>query len=120
MLKRGGFEMLKARQENGKLIISLKGSIDSANAASVERELKALRAANPCQRVELETQIDYSMLGKVKNYELSMPFKIEDLGYTDVVKLRISFAPEDEGSIMAMLSDLCSGDVKIISRVSNY
>ena len=46
--------MLKARQENGKLIISLKGSIDSANAASVERELKALCAANPCQRVELD------------------------------------------------------------------
>ncbi len=96
------------------------GGLVRAYTSSARLAVQAAGKLDVCLRVELETQIDYSMLGKVKNYELSMPFKIEDLGYTDVVKLRISFAPEDEGSIMAMLSDLCSGDVKIISRVSNY
>ena len=46
--------MLKAKREDGRLVISFSGTIDSSNAPSVERELRELYSAQPCGSVELD------------------------------------------------------------------
>lgn len=46
--------MLEARQENGKLIISMNGVITSSNAHEVEAKLQAVREKNPFQSIELD------------------------------------------------------------------
>ena len=46
--------MIQGRMENGKLIVSLAGVIDSSNAASVESKLKDLYNRNPCNSIELD------------------------------------------------------------------
>ncbi len=57
----------------------------------------------------LSFELPYSLLGKLQNNERSMPFTIEDIAYLEVLRLRISFEPEDEGLIRSMLSDLSGG-----------
>ncbi len=53
--------MVQARQEDGKLIVALTGVIDSSNASGVEAEMRALREANPCGRIELDCdRLEYS------------------------------------------------------------
>ena len=53
--------MIQAREENGKLIIALAGTIDSTNAAAVEAQMKALRQAHSCESIELDCdQLAYS------------------------------------------------------------
>ncbi|MBQ8076070.1 MAG: phosphotransferase [Oscillospiraceae bacterium] len=52
--------MITAKTDNGKLIISLTGTIDSANAPAVETELQGICSANPCESVELDCdQLEY-------------------------------------------------------------
>ena len=57
----------------------------------------------------LSFDLAYHLLGKLQNAEKSMPFTIENIAYLDVLKLRISFEPEDEGEVRALLSDLTGG-----------
>ena len=53
--------MIQGREENGKLIISLTGVIDSTNAPKVEAAIRELRAKYPCNFVELDCdQLEYS------------------------------------------------------------
>ena len=46
--------MVKGKLENGKLIISIDGKIDSMNANDVERQLQAVVRANPCESVAVD------------------------------------------------------------------
>ena len=46
--------MLQCRKENGKLIITLTGTIDSSNSKETESEIQTLRKASPCESVELD------------------------------------------------------------------
>ena len=53
--------MIEGREENGKLIITLTGKIDSSNAPEIESELRALREEHPCESIELDCgQLEYS------------------------------------------------------------
>ena len=53
--------MIQGREENGKLIISIKGMIDSTNAPKVEAGIRELRAAHPCDSIDLDCdQLPYS------------------------------------------------------------
>ena len=53
--------MIEGREENGKLIITLTGKIDSSNAPQIESELRALREEHPCESIELDCgQLEYS------------------------------------------------------------
>ena len=96
------------------------GGLVRAYTSSARLATAAAGKKDVCQEVSTVFDLDYSLLGKLKNYALSMPFTIADTQYSDVVRLRICYAPEDESSIMAMLSDLCSGTVKLVSRDTNY
>ena len=72
------------------------------------------------QEIRLRFAMDYSLLGRLKNMTSKLPFSIEELSYEDCVKPLIRFAPEDENAVIAALSDLTGGTLKIISRESNY
>ena len=72
------------------------------------------------QEIRLRFAMDYSLLGRLKNMTSKLPFSIEELSYEDCVKPLIRFAPEDENAVIAALSDLTGGALKIISRESNY
>lgn len=46
--------MIQGREENGKLIISLSGKIDSLNAPRVEAQINRIRSKHPCDVIELD------------------------------------------------------------------
>ena len=46
--------MVQGREENGRLIISLSGTIDSTNAPQVEARIREICEAHPCDFVELD------------------------------------------------------------------
>ena len=53
--------MIHGRRENGRLIISLAGKIDSSNAPDVEKAINALRREQPADDVELDCdKLDYA------------------------------------------------------------
>ena len=53
--------MIQGREENGKLIITLIGKIDSFNAADTEEKIQTLRREHACESVELDCdRLEYS------------------------------------------------------------
>ena len=53
--------MVQGREENGKLIITISGRIDSSNAADIESQIQKQLKAHPCESVELDCdQLEYS------------------------------------------------------------
>ena len=46
--------MIDGREENGRLIITLTGKVDSSNAAETEAGIQEIRKAHPCGSVELD------------------------------------------------------------------
>ena len=53
--------MVQGREENGKLIITISGRIDSSNAAEIESQIQKQLKAHPCESVELDCdQLEYS------------------------------------------------------------
>ena len=53
--------MVQGREENGKLIITITGKIDSSNAPVIEQKLQELRKTYPCESIELDCdQLEYS------------------------------------------------------------
>ena len=53
--------MVQGREENGKLIITLTGKIDSSNANEVGAAIQALRQQYPCESIILDCEkLDYS------------------------------------------------------------
>ena len=53
--------MVQGKEENGKLIITLTGTIDSSNAPEVDGQIQELRKAYPCGSIELDCdRLEYS------------------------------------------------------------
>lgn len=53
--------MIQGREENGKLIISLTGEIDSSNASQAEARIREIRKQHPCDSIELDCdQLKYA------------------------------------------------------------
>ena len=53
--------MIQGREENGKLVITLTGIINSSNSGETERQINALRKEHPCEAIELDCdQLEYS------------------------------------------------------------
>ena len=96
------------------------GGLVRAYTQSARLAVEAAGKRQVCQEIRLRFSLDYSLLGKFKNMPSKLPFTIEDLAFEDCVKPLICLAPEDESSVMAALSDLTGGSLKIISRESNY
>ena len=46
--------MVQSREENGRLIISLSGEIDSSNAQEVETRINEIRQEHPVDSIELD------------------------------------------------------------------
>lgn len=53
--------MVQGREENGRLIITLVGKIDSSNASQVEDRIREIYTAHPCNSIELDCdQLQYT------------------------------------------------------------
>ena len=53
--------MVQGREENGKLILTITGKIDSSNANDVEMQIRDLRNQYPCESIILDCeQLEYS------------------------------------------------------------
>ena len=96
------------------------GGLVRAYTQSARLAVEAAGKMEVCQEIRLRFAMDYSLLGKLKNMPSKLPFNIEDLAFEECVKPLICYAPEDEKQLMTALSDLVSGDLKIVSRESNY
>lgn len=76
--------MLKARQDDGKLIIALNGNITSANAPEVEAQVLNLLEKNPCQSLEIDCdQLAYSSSAGLRII-LRLKKKVDDTVLTNV------------------------------------
>ena len=96
--------MVKGREENGRLIISLIGIIDSSNAREVEKKIQEIQDAHPDDAVELDCdQLKYAssaglrvflrLIQKVENTKLvnvhTELYEILDLtGFTDLAEVK--------------------------------
>ena len=46
--------MIQGKEDNGRLIISLSGAVDSSNAPQTEKEIREVWEAHPCDSIELD------------------------------------------------------------------
>ena len=87
------------------------------SSAVMALEAAGIHAVRDLCAAELE--IPYTLLGKVQNMALSLPFEIGGISYTDVVTLQISYAPEDEFTVLAPLRELTSGEL-LLSEIRKF
>ena len=99
--------MVKGREENGRLIISLIGIIDSSNAREVEKKIQEIQDAHPDDAVELDCdQLKYAssaglrvflrLIQKVENTKLvnvhTELYEILDMtGFTDLAEVKKAY-----------------------------
>lgn len=96
------------------------GGLVRAYTSSARLAVQAAGKHEVRQQIRMRFAMDYSLLGKLNNMTSRLPFVIEETAYEDCVKPLICFAPEDESAVMAAISDLTGGSLKIIFRDSNY
>ncbi len=76
--------MIESREENGKLIISLAGTINSSNAASLESEIQACCGRHPCGSLELDCdRLKYAASAGLRVI-LRLKHRIDDTVLTNV------------------------------------
>ena len=99
--------MIQSRTENGKLIVSLSGMIDSSNAEPAENKIRDLLAANTCKSLELDCdQLEYCTsagLRMILRFKQEMDdtvltnvhtelYSILDMtGFTEIVEIRKAY-----------------------------
>ena len=76
--------MVQGREENGKLIITIRGRVDSSNAQDVESKLQELCAKHACESVELDCdQLEYCTSAGLRVI-LRLKQEVEDTVLTNV------------------------------------
>lgn len=78
-----------------------------------------IEAAGVCEVLEsalLKYEFDYSYLSKLQNMAAGGSFEIIDPEYTDVVRARIRCLSEKESEIRSIMTNLTSGQAKLISE----
>ena len=78
-----------------------------------------LDAAGRCEVMEsalIRYEFDYSYLSKLQNLAGEGKFELVDPEYSDVVRAGIRCLTEDEGEIRGIMTNLTSGQAKIISE----
>ena len=76
--------MVQGREENGRLIITLAGKIDSTNASRVEQQINETRKAHPCDSIEVDCdQLIYSSSAGLR-VMLRLIQQVEDTVFTNV------------------------------------
>ena len=76
--------MVQAREENGKLIISLTGEINSGNAPQVEAQITASRKDHQCASIELDCdRLNYASSAGLRVF-LRLIQDVEDTVFTNV------------------------------------
>ena len=76
--------MIQSREENGKLIISLTGEINSGNAPQVEAQITAIRKDHQCASIELDCdRLNYASSAGLRVF-LRLIQDVEDTVFTNV------------------------------------
>lgn len=76
--------MLKGREENGKLIITMEESMDSFNAIEAEKQIRAICAAHPSDVIEL----DCDALKKVSSAGLRVMLRLQqEVEHTSLINV---------------------------------
>ena len=78
-----------------------------------------IEAAGVCEVLEsalLKYEFDYSYLSKLQNMAAGGSFEIIDPEYTDVVRAQIRCLSEKESEIRSIMTNLTSGQAKLISE----
>src|SRR5665647_2227304 len=79
----------------------------------------AIEAAGIIEIREMENfnvSFDYCYLNKLQNIGLTEGFNIDNIEYTDIVKVTLSIAPEDSKNLENILNNVTNGTVKILNR----
>ncbi|MBQ9826802.1 MAG: YigZ family protein [Firmicutes bacterium] len=90
------------------------GGLVRAYTSSARMALEAAGRLDVFESVEKRIRTDYVFLGKIQNAEKDQPFRIGNITYEDKVLLDISYAPEDEKTVLGTLMDICSGSLEIM------
>ncbi len=90
------------------------GGLVRAYTSSARMALEAAGRMDVFESVEKRIRTDYVFLGKIQNAEKDQPFRIGNITYEDKVLLDISYAPEDEKTVLGTLMDICSGSLEIL------
>ena len=76
--------MVKGREEDGRLIISLAGEITSFNASSVEEQIQEIRKGHPCDSIEIDCdQLKYASSAGLRVF-LRLMQDVDDTVFTNV------------------------------------
>jgi len=79
----------------------------------------AIEAAGIIEIREMENfnvSFDYCYLNKLQNIGLTEGFNIDNIEYTDIVKVTLSIAPEDSKNLENILNNVTNGTAKILNR----
>ena len=90
------------------------GGLVRAYTSSARMALEDAGRLDVFESVEKRVRTDYVFLGKIQNAEKDQPFTIGKITYEDKVLLDISYAPEDEKTVLGTLMDICSGSLEIL------
>ena len=90
------------------------GGLVRAYTSSARMALEAAGRLDVYESVTKRIKIDYSFLGKIQTAEKDQPFTILGTSYEDKVCMNVSYAPEDEETVLGTLMDICSGSLEIL------
>ena len=90
------------------------GGLVRAYTSSARMALEAAGRLDVYESVTKRIKIDYSFLGKIQTAEKDQPFTILGTSYEDKVCMDVSYAPEDEETVLGTLMDICSGSLEIL------
>lgn len=79
----------------------------------------AIEAAGIIEIREMENfnvSFDYCYLNKLQNIGLTEGFNIDNIEYTDIVKVTLSIASEDSKNLENILNNVTNGTAKILNR----
>lgn len=85
------------------------GGLSRAYSACAKEAVKIAKVCAVCELVVFNVITDYQSYNKITNIRTDMNFEQEALNFTDKVEIRIKSAPEYEGRIKTLITDISSG-----------
>lgn len=93
------------------------GGLMRAYTGCARATLEAAGIRKVQERFFLSVKLPYSVLGQIQSMAREGWFRIEQIQYEDLVMMELSCASSDMIKLCGLVSDLCGGTEKIISKV---
>ena len=91
------------------------GGLVRAYTGSAKAALEAAGIAEVGERVIFEIRVAYPYLPKLQKSAGSC-FRVEEIFYSDTVRIRVSAAPEQREKVLALFADLTAGSAEILTE----